>query len=152
MEVVSPDGRSWRVVRRWAPRWVGRGPRARLAAARQRRRRRDGDDRVRWYDWFDLPGDFGDSPGAFLAVIVIVILLVVSILWGLPLILGLIDVVLLLLAVLLGAVARVMFRRPWTVEAVASDGERRTRKVVGWFASGRAAEEWAEQLRHGMGQ
>lgn len=151
MDVVAPDGRQWTVTRRWTPRWVGRGPRARLAAARQARAQRKGDNRLRWYDWLDIP-HFGDSPGAFLAVIVVVILLVVMILWGLPLILSLIDVVLLAIAVLLSAIARVVFRRPWTVEAVASDGERRTRQVVGWSASGRAVEEWAELLRHGLGQ
>jgi hypothetical protein len=50
---------------------------------------------------------------------------------------------------LLGIGARVVFRRPWAVEAVAPDGATHTWRVVGWQASGDAVDAVANALEHG---
>lgn len=60
------------------------------------------------------------------------------------------DVVLVALLVVGGVVTRVLFRRPWTLEAVADSGERLTRQVVGWAASNCLRHEIADALRHGQ--
>ena len=60
------------------------------------------------------------------------------------------DVILVILLLLGGVAARVLFRRPWTIEAEADSGERFTRQVVGWTASDRVRHEMADGLRHGQ--
>lgn len=141
--VASPDGRRWTVRRRWLPRhaslarrWIDR-----------RRRRRPSDERVRWWDVLDVPFDVGD---VFFGI-ALVVALVLLVLWGLPALLALVDLLLLLVLFVGGVVARVLLRRPWTVEATADDGERRERQVVGWRRAGVAADTWADELGHGRG-
>lgn len=151
MDVVAPDGRSWRVRRRWLPRHEGRGLRARWSS-RPRRRRRQDDGGTRWYDWIDLPLGLGDGPLWIVGIVVVVLVVLALVFWGIPLLLALLDVVVVLIVLVASVLGRVVFRRPWTVEAVAGDGERRTRQVVGWRAAGRAAEGWADELRHGQGE
>lgn len=76
----------------------------------------------------------------------VMVLLVVL---GLPLILAVVDVVVVVALVVGGVVARVVFRRPWTVEARDGAGGQVTRRVVGWVASGRVRDEMAAELAHG---
>ena len=45
-----------------------------------------------------------------------------------------------------GALGRVLFRRPWTVDAVGPDGEHHRWDVVGWRRSGAARHFIAERL------
>ena len=144
MEVVAPDGRTWRVRRRWLPGYA--------TTARRRWRKEAITDRVR------VAGDAADVADAgclaevieMPAILLVVLAIVALILLGFIAVPLLLDAVIILLAVLLGGVVRTVFRRPWTVEAVSGE-ERRTRQVVGWFASGRAAAAWADELRHGQG-
>ncbi len=79
----------------------------------------------------------------------IVGLLVLTIFVGLPILLALVDAVVVVLAAVGGLAARVLLRRPWTVEATASSEERHVRQVVGWRAAGRAARSWADELNLG---
>lgn len=150
--VSTPAGESWRVRRLWAPRLGGR-----RLWARVRRR-------------FRKPTDFPDSGladptgclpdaldefflvlGLFLAVLLVVLLAVFVVV---PLLLALLDLVVVLVLALLGVLARVLLRRPWTVEAEACAGPRAgtviTWRVVGWRASGEHAAQVAEALRAGV--
>ena len=69
----------------------------------------------------------------------------------LPLLLLLFDVVVLLFLFAVATAARVLFRRPWTVEAVPATNGTRTRKrnVIGWRAALRTRDALAEHLRTG---
>lgn len=62
------------------------------------------------------------------------------------------DIALILLVAAAGVVARVLFRRPWVVEAHEEGrvGERREWLVIGWRASGRVIEEVAVALESGL--
>jgi hypothetical protein len=142
VRVVDPEGRSWRVRRQWAPRLEGRGFRARF----RRRRRKEGDS---WSDWLDLPFDLPDSLTAVLVMVALVAFIVVFVLFGIPLVLALFDLVVVVALVVGGVVARVAFRRPWTVEAVSVDGRRWCAQAVGWSASGALRRELADRLAAG---
>lgn len=91
--------------------------------------------------------DLGEGIGVALLVIVAVTLLVFV---GLPVIVAIVDLVVLLLLLLGGVVARVLFRRPWIVEASADDGTRLTWRVVGWRASGERCAEMGRSLEAGI--
>ncbi len=62
---------------------------------------------------------------------------------------ALLDVVVVVLLTVLGIVARVLFRRPWVVEATSGDEMRRTWRIVGWRASHEAVDSIAGTLAHG---
>ncbi len=130
--------------RQWAPRLADRGLRARI-----RRRRREDRDRSGWLELLELPGWAGEAPAAIAVGVTFVVVVVLVLVFGLPLILALVDVVVVVVLVVGGVVARVLFRRPWTVEAFDGAGERVTRGVVGWAASGRVRDEMAAELAHG---
>jgi len=70
---------------------------------------------------------------------------------GVPLLLAVLDLVVLILLTVLGVGARVLFRRPWVVEARGGTGNtmRHTWRIVGWRASGEAVEAVANALVHG---
>src|SRR4051794_27665018 len=134
-KVSSPDGRQWRLGRRWLPR-------------RRRIGRPDVGD-IGAPDW--IP-DFADDLGiigtiilaVFAAIVAIVLVLVLLNVLAIALELTLVVVLL-----VWGVVARVVFRRPWTVFA-ASGSTVYTRSIVGWRASGREIENMAARLRSGL--
>lgn len=145
--VRGPDGRTWKVGRRWVSRsvrWKGRRPKR--------------DD----LDWLDIPdvGFLDDEIGCGAAIatgLAIVLLVVVAIFFVFPAVIFLVEVVLLLLIVGGGVLARLLFRRPWTVEAVetatskpADQRERLAWKIVGWRRSGEAVETVARHLEAGV--
>jgi len=76
--------------------------------------------------------------------------LLIAILIVVPLMLAVVDVVVLLVLAGLGIVGRVLFRRPWTIDATSSDGTRLSWQVVGWRASGTRRAEIAEALDAGV--
>ena len=134
--VVDPEGRTWRVRRRWVHRSVGW--RSELA------------------DPLDVTPnvsvlDVDDDLGVF-AVIGIVVTsiaaLAVFVFFVVPAVVFLVELVLVVLAIMLGAIGRTLFRRPWTVEArVKGTNQGREWKVVGWRASGELVEQVAERVR-----
>lgn len=146
-KVTDPTGQRWRVKRQWAPRLEGRGLRARYRQRRDRRRQAG----KGWSSWVDVPaGDFSDSLAAVAVVVVGLVLVVFLVVVGAPLVLAVIDLVVVAGVVIGGVVARVLFRRPWTVEAVADDGRRSATRAVGWRASARARDELAERIGGGL--
>ena len=150
VQVTAPDGRTWTVRRRWLPRYEGRGLRERFRNHRSRRQRQREHGEGHWWDWLDpfwlIPDE---SVTAWLVGVLIIGVLVLTVFFGLPILLAIVDAVVVVLAAVGGFAARVFFRRPWTVEATASSKERHTRQVVGWRAAGRAARSWAEELKLG---
>ncbi len=151
MKVQGPDGRRWVVHRQWAPRLKGRGLRARL------RRRRDSDDGAWWDPVVDfVPLDIGDGlPRVVLAVVLAValtLLLAAFVVFVVvPLLLVLLDVVVVIALLVGGVVARVLFRRPWTVEAVTEDGGTELHfQAVGLKASRRLRDDVTRRLAQGQ--
>jgi hypothetical protein len=122
MQVTDPDGVRWDVSRRWLqlPRW-------RL-----------------WRPWDYDPGGwtFGDADLG--TVLFIVVLLLLLILVGIPLLVFLVGA---LLAVA-SLAARILFGRPWVVEAKSERGQLEWR-VRGTRGSRRAMQEIAAALRRG---
>ncbi len=90
--------------------------------------------------------DLFDDLVLVLAVVVVVLLVVFVVL---PLVLVVIDLVLVILLSVLGVIGRVVFRRPWLVEAASSDGRAHTWPVVGWRASGQVIDDLVATLAHG---
>ncbi|HEU5252198.1 MAG TPA: hypothetical protein VFU16_02595 [Solirubrobacterales bacterium] len=129
--VEAPDGRSWKVRRRWVERPV---PNLR---ERWRRSRKEVDGE----DVFDgmLVLDGAEGFGAIgLAVGIALVVLILFPLLGVAL-----ELVVLLLVLVYGVFARVVLRRPWIVDAVAvGDAEERVAFAVqGWRESGAALRE-----------
>ena len=147
MKVEAPDGRAWRVGRRWVP-WEVRW-------RRLRNRDRDREPHVDGttgnggssFSWFDV----GDELGAILAVIGLLVLAVLAIVTVLPLVILLAELVVALLILVPLLFARVVLRRPWTIAARTHGPppQRAERRAVGWRASGRAKEELAQAVRNG---
>lgn len=160
----TPEGRRWRVGRRWLPADRTSLRRRRREGDRRRddavdadpsdvgKRSGDGDGDGGWLERADGDGgrgfDFGDllDGESFAIGLVLVVVLGLLFLLVFPLLEAVIVVVL-----LAGTVAsRVVLRRPWRVEAQLLDGDRpRARAhwdVVGFRRSGRVAREVAEHL------
>ncbi|MGC9667839.1 hypothetical protein ACNTMW_14950 [Planosporangium sp. 12N6] len=155
----SPDGTEWKVRVVWQPRWRAL---ARRFGGWRRNRRKGGVD----IGGLDVPtGGGGGGGDGFLggladdilvAIAVIVFLIVVGALFWwvlLPLLLLVVDLVVVILLLAVAIPARVLFRRPWTVEAARSvpDGgeEYFATEVVGWRHALGTRDEIAEKLRMG---
>jgi hypothetical protein len=137
--VQQPDGTEWTVGRRWSGRqW----PRLRRW---WRGKRGDG--------WLDAPFDIGgldDLAGAAIVFIGLV-LAVVFVLFVVPLLVLAVEVVVAVLLIGVGVLGRILFRRPWVIEAHARRGVKPSRawRVVGWRESARVIEEVGAELAAG---
>jgi len=132
-ELVDPSGRAWVVRRRWLPRLPGQ-----TLGSRFVRRFRRGVRRTSDFDGLgnvvDV-GSVGDGVAGVVLGILVGIALLLVVVFVLPLLFALFEVLLLVLLGLIVLGLRVVFRRPWAVEA-ASEDEVLTWQVVGWKASG----------------
>jgi hypothetical protein len=143
--VRAADGRTWTVKRRWAPRLGGDSLWGRF------RRRIKGV--IHHGKAVADVGDAGCILDLFDEIVIVlvlvgVVLLVVFV--AVPLLFALLDLALVLLLTVGGVVGRVVFRRPWTIEARADDGTVHTWKVVGWRAADARREEIALSLAAGI--
>jgi hypothetical protein len=157
--LTAPDGRTYQVAVEWLPRWRGLADRlgdrfgGRWSRTRRQRRRDEG---ASWWDGLDLPliGD-ADDLLAGLATLFVVIMLGLLLWWLLlPLLLLVLDGLAVAVLVLLGLVARVAFRRPWTVAVWYIDPETGGRtvtriRIVGWRRAVRARDTIVSSLRAG---
>ena len=143
----SPTPGGWRVRRRWIPR-LGTDTLWR----RFRRRFHRVLERIKRNADADVPdvGCADDLGEAILAAIVVVIVLVVFFFVVLPLLVAVVDVLVLLVLALAAIPLRVLFRRPWLVDAHHPDGRGLRWRVVGWRESGRFATEARELLDAGI--
>jgi hypothetical protein len=96
-----------------------------------------------------LPDGCEPDLGAIVIFLVLVAVVLLLFFVAIPLLVALIDIVLILLLTVLGIAARVVFRRPWVVEAVGPDSSRWRWRVVGWRASRRAVQDIADAVAHG---
>jgi hypothetical protein len=150
--VTTPGGEVWQVRRLWAPRLGGERLWTRI-----RRRIRRAPEHVDVTSGADAGclSDLFDEFFVVLAVVVVVALVVVA---GYLLVFVLLDIVLVALLTVLALAARIVFRRPWVIEATSGDEidggaagvAHRTWRVVGWRASGEAVDRIAEALAYGM--
>lgn len=142
--MTTPGGDLWQVRRLWAPRLRGET----LWGRAWRRIRRTGRRTGEFADAGNpgCAGDLLDELAIVLAVIAVVLFVVFV---GVPLLVALLDLLLLVLLTVLGVVGRVVFRRPWVIEAVGPDTMRRTWRIVGWRASHEAVDFIADALAHG---
>lgn len=132
------QGRRWEVYLHWArrPGWL-------------RRKKREGGG-SRWWESGDFtPLDLFDDPSGIVLVIGALILLVVLVWVGLPLLAFLLEIFWLLAAIVLGFVARLLFRRPWILVAESDQGQEMTWRIVGWRRARRAREQAERALREG---
>ena len=137
--VLARDGRRWVVRRRWMPR-LGTD----TLWGRFHRRFRKTFDRVG--DAADVDPGCGELLGEGIAAALVVIAVALLLFFvAVPLLVAVVDVLILVLLAFLGALARVLLRRPWTVEAAADDGTVRRWRVVGWRASGERCAQIARQ-------
>ncbi len=139
---VLTEAGTWHVRRRWAPRHLG------SQTLWARFRQRFGRVGRRAADLGDVadPGCVGDlAEGMVIAVMVVVVVAFVALV-GIPLLIALGELVILVVVAVAGLVGRVLFRRPWTVDAVSPSGDHRVWPVVGWRASGAARRFIAERI------
>jgi hypothetical protein len=136
MRVSAPDGREWDVSRRWIGRKVA----------------------IRWVRVGGLedalnPGAVMDtSVGGVLIGIAVIVVAAAVILFVLPLLILLGQILVILLLVAAGVASRVLFRRPWEIDAVTPGPPPETHvwRIVGWRNSNEAIRDAAEELRQGM--
>lgn len=139
---VAPDGRRWKVRRRWAPRLE-------LETVWGRFHRRFRSTISRMTDGDISPGCldiFGEGVVAALLLLVIALVLVLVVI---PLLVAIVDLVIVLILAGASILARIGLRRPWTIEARAEDGTRQTWRVVGLRASGAKVAEISRLLQSG---
>ena len=143
----SPTPGGWRVRRRWIPR-LGSDTLWR----RFRRRFHRVVERIRRNADADVPdlGCADDLGEAILAAILAIVALLIFLFVVLPLLVAVVDVAILLLLALLAVPLRVLFRRPWLVDAHHPGGRALRWRVVGWRESGRFATEARELLDAGI--
>ena len=159
VQVEAIDGTRWTVRVVWEPRW--RFLARRFGGWRRNRRDTDVSDALEGGAQFAnaVPGGGGGGGGDFDlgdAVVVIVVacfafIAAAALFWWvlLPLLLIVLDLAIVLILLVLAVAGRVLLRRPWTVQAQASDGRRFTVDVVGWRAALAQRDEIANGLRLG---
>lgn len=129
------------VRRRWAPR-LGRDTLWRRFRRRIRRTvSRAGD--------VGDAGCIGDVGEGIVAALLLIAAALVVLFVILPLVVAIVDLVVVLLVTGLGLAGRIVFRRPWAIDAFGPDRAHLRWKVVGWRASRERATEIAELLAAG---
>lgn len=146
--VRARDGALWRIRRHWAPRPRLRGP---LFNRRKSSKRRKSGG----WDWLEVANPLNlldgiDSLTALLVILGAAIVIVFMIFIGVPLLIFLVETLLIIPVLLvLGVAGRVLFGRPWTLEAarVEPPGATVVWHVVGWGVSERAVGQMAGMIR-----
>lgn len=141
VKVETADG-VWHVRRRWAPRHLGSQTIWARFLQRSRKVRR------RTAELGDLP-DPGCAPDIAEGILVFILLVVVIlflIFIGIPLLIALGELIFIVLLALAGVAARVLFRRPWTIDAMSPSGAHCDWSIVGWKASGKARQFISERI------
>jgi hypothetical protein len=135
VKVHSPDGRTWKIGRRWMPR-------------RRRLGRADVSDAMPDFVGFDGGLDDLGIVGTIIAAILLVILAVFLALVLFNVIAIAIELLLVILLLVAGVFSRVVLRRPWIVQARSGEVVLEW-PVVGWLPSRRKIAGVAAQLRSG---
>lgn len=141
MKIETTAG-AWHVRRRWAPRHLGSETIWARFLQRSRKVRR------RTTELGDIPDpgcavDVVEGIAVFIFLIVVILFLIFI---GIPFLIALGELFFIVFLALAGVVGRVLFRRPWTVDAVSPTGEHYQWAVVGWRASGAARQFIADRI------
>ena len=135
--VVDPEGHTWNVRRRWGHRRVSwRGPKGGRACD--------------LLDGADLADVAADLPvvGVIMTAIAALFIGVMAVVFIIPALVFALELLLIVVVLGLGVLGRVLFRRPWTVEARATGTNQRGEwKVTGWRASGDLVDSVADELQ-----
>jgi hypothetical protein len=132
--VVDPDDGEWTVRRRWVHRrlrWRGPGGSFDLM------------------NGADLAGAGADLPvvGLILGLIALFLFAIAAVLFIVPAVIFLVELLIVVTIVGIGVLGRLLFGRPWTVEAHQHDADHTYEwKVRGWRASSELVHSIAEQL------
>jgi len=152
--VSTLDGSEWRIRRRWLPHREGAGVRARFDTHRRRRVKqraeRSGDGPHRWFDFVDVGSGFFEGGWVLVIVAASLALVVLTVTFGGPVLLLGIDLAWFVAVLVVGAFGRFVLRRPWSVEAVATDITRREWKVKGYRDAGRLRDALAGEFSRGL--
>jgi len=143
--VRAPGGREWTVGIRWLPRhprWRG------LGFGRSRSPRPEGERESAWWEFLDIPDVGGDSLTVWLIVIGVLLAVVLAWVFVFPVLFFLLDLLVLVVIAVVAFALRVLFRRPWIVQATSGD-ETLTWPVVGWRASQQRVDEVAARIQRG---
>lgn len=137
--IEDPQSRQWTVRRKWVHRKLRwRGP------------KRTDLDFTRGVDLTGFADVGDDLPiiGVILTVIALVLIAIVAVMFIIPAVIFLAELLIVVAIVGAGLAARVLFGRPWTIEAH-RDGtdDIYEWKVNGWRASGDLVRSVADQLR-----
>ena len=135
-KVVDPAGRTWNVRRRWVHRSASwRGPK--------------GDRALDLLDGADLAGEGSELPvvGVVMFAIAALLVAVLAVIFIIPALIFVMEVAVILVAVGVGVLGRILFRRPWTVQArIDGTSQGAEWKVTGWRASGDLLDSVADRL------
>jgi hypothetical protein len=93
------------------------------------------------------PGCAFDLGEGIVAAVIVIVALVFFLLVLLPLLVAAVELLALALLAVLALAARIVFRRPWTVDALGASGQHHAWRIVGWRASGAARDHVAAALR-----
>lgn len=158
VSVTAVDQTRWTVRVVWEPRW--RVLARRFGGWRDKRRKNE----IDIVDGADALGQIGSSAGRgggggggdfdlgdalwVIGLILIVFVVAAVFFWWilLPLLLLVIDLLAVVLLLIVATVGRVLFRRPWTVEAKSASGRIVREEVVGWRAALRRRDEIGLEL------
>jgi hypothetical protein len=146
-KVTAPDGTVWRVGRQWVPTkptlWR---PKKRQKKPADKRSGGGGGG-----DLFPVGLDSFDEGFlivlALIAVVIVVILLVTVVF---PIIVLGVELLIVIVLLVGGIAARLVFRKPWTIRARAQDGRELTWRAPGFQRSGRVRDDAAAALALGQ--
>jgi hypothetical protein len=143
-EVQSPDGRVWRVRRRWAPKTP------RLRTQSQTSSRRKGDTLFDVLSVPDVPF-LDDMTGAVVGVVFFVIVVIVLLTIVFPLIALTLELLLFVVVFTAGLIGRLIFGRPWRIEArtIGTPHLSREAHAKGLRGSREAIDELATEIAAG---
>ncbi|NUO55873.1 MAG: hypothetical protein HOV71_18885 [Hamadaea sp.] len=152
VKVDTPSGQTWGVRVVWQPRWSAL---VRRFGAWRRKRKGEASSGNDLSGCGDLAG-CGSGDGDLAAIVLGIVLFILGVLvfWFilLPLLLLIVDILVVVLLLLIAIPARVLFRRPWTVEAAYDDGQTEqifSTDVVGWRRALETRDDIAAKLRQG---
>src|SRR3954465_6737052 len=134
-KVTGPDGRRWRLGRKWFPRF-------------KRIHKADVTDFGPDLPGFDGLDDLG-IVGAILAAILAVIVAIFLALLLFNVIALAIELTILIVLTITGLIGRILFRKPWIVFASTRD-EHAYAEVVGWRESKRWLQDAAARIASGL--
>ena len=138
-KVTDPGGTQWTVRPRWRV-----GPEVRL----RKRDRSDADGG--WVDFADFGAGGDDVVSAIFGLLFLVVVIVATVFVVWPLLALAIEILIALLLVAAGVVARFAFGKPWIVEATTNDrGGLLRYSVRGYGAMRRVCAEVADRIARG---